>query len=456
MIESTRKALVALLFLLLAFPAGAAAVPTQVKLRVEGATQTIFEGDVTTDGHDVTTPSSGTHKCDGTNGGANPSPGPTPTTALDDGARLGAYTWDGTWFDSFQDFLIDRVGPDSATQDQFWGQYVNSQPSQVGGCQQLVGSGDEVLWAFDAFSKQHVLRLSGPASATTNEAVDVTVVDGQNGSPISGADVAGVPTGPDGHATLRFGEPGVHRLKASRADSVRSNAISLCVDPPGAEPCTSSDRTAPTVAIDAPDFASDSRSGRFAVSWQGNDGPEGTGVANYDVEARRLDLPGAPWRPLVGGTRDVFWRFGGIPGAVYEFRVRARDRAANLSAPATDATVVPFDNLDRALRYGRGWKVLRRPGAYQGSVLRSRIPGARATISFRGSRVVLIGRRLPKGGRLLVRVDGRGRRIRLRGRGRHRQALYGTLGLGGTTTHTMTLIALGGGPVEFDALAALP
>jgi hypothetical protein len=178
-------------------------------------------------------------------------------------------------------------------------------------------------------------------------------------------------------------------------------------------------------------------------------------VTSYDVEARRVDLAGAPWKPLVGRTPEVSWRFGGIPGAAYEFRARARDRAANLSAPATAGTVVPFDNLDPVLRYGNGWKVLRRDDAYQGSVLRSRRPGSRATLRFVGSHVVLIGRRLPKGGRLLVRVDGTGRRIRLRGRGRHRQVLYGTLGLG-SNQHTMTLIALGGGPVEFDAVAALP
>ena len=312
-----------------------------------------------------------------------------------------------------------------------------------------------MLWAFDAFSKQHVLRLSGPASATTGEVVDVTVVDGQDGSPVAAAEVRGEPTGTDGHARFAINEAGVYTIKATRADSVRSNALTLCVDPPGAEPCTSTDRTAPTVTVDAPDFASEQRSGRFAISWQASDGVDGSGVTTYDVDVRRVDVAGAPWNPLVNGTREVSWRFGGIPGAAYEFRVRARDRAANVSAPATAGTVVPFDNLDRGLSYSRGWKVIRRPDAYQGSVLRSRTAGSRATLRFRGSRVVLIGRRLPKGGRLLVRVDGVGRKIRLRGQGRHRQVLYGTLGLGGQE-HTMTLIALGGGPVEFDAVAALP
>jgi hypothetical protein len=54
-----------------------------------------------------------------------------------------------------------------------------------------------------------------------------------------------------------------------------------------------------------------------------------------------------------------------------------------------------------------------------------------------------------------VRVDGTGRKVRLRGRPRHRRVVYGTLGLGGRR-HTLTLIALGGGPVEIDAVAALP
>ena len=149
------------------------------------------------------------------------------------------------------------------------------------------------------------------------------------------------------------------------------------------------------------------------------------------------------------------WRFGGLPGSSYEFRVRARDRAANLSAPSSASTTVPFDNLDRRLRYGPGWRILRRPGAYQGSVLRSFRQGSRATIRFSGSRVLLIGRRLPKGGKMLVRVDGKGRRLRLRGRARHRRVLYGTIGLG-DRPHTLTMIALGGGPVEIDAVGVIP
>ncbi|MGW0830352.1 hypothetical protein [Streptomyces prunicolor] len=44
----------------------------------------------------MATATGGTHTCDGTNGGANPSAVPTPTAALDDAARRHHFTWDGT------------------------------------------------------------------------------------------------------------------------------------------------------------------------------------------------------------------------------------------------------------------------------------------------------------------------------------------------------------------------
>src|SRR2546425_921530 len=63
----------------------ALATPVTVQLRVEGATSTIFEGPVTTDGHAVDgQDGTGSHPCDGTNGGAHPSPGPTVTSSLAD------------------------------------------------------------------------------------------------------------------------------------------------------------------------------------------------------------------------------------------------------------------------------------------------------------------------------------------------------------------------------------
>src|SRR5215218_5026218 len=273
MTDRSRNALRAFPAVLLAI-GGLAAPPAlaasaAVNLRVEGASKTTFEGRVTTDAHPVTTASGGTHKCDGTNGGVNPAPGPSATAALDDGARLGGFGWDGTYNTGFDDYLVSRIGPDSQTSSQFWALLVNSTFSSVGGCQQRVNGGDEVLWAFDGFSKQHALRLSGPSSAHTGEPFSVHVADGQDGTPLAGASVGGKLTGADGNASVEFADKGIYPLKAERADSIRSNAIEVCVDPAGAAPCTSFDRSAPDVRLTLPGLIASehSRSRTLRIQW---------------------------------------------------------------------------------------------------------------------------------------------------------------------------------------------
>ena len=113
-----------------------------------------------TDGHTIEQDKNGPQPCDGTNGGANPTPGPTVTSALDD-----AVAWDGTCNPSFSDFLVNRIGSDTATDTQFWGTALNGTPTELGGCQVQVKTGDDVLWAYDMFSAKQFLELSGPRTA---------------------------------------------------------------------------------------------------------------------------------------------------------------------------------------------------------------------------------------------------------------------------------------------------
>jgi hypothetical protein len=84
----------ALLTLSLPAVSAASGAPEKIRLRIEGATSTIFAGTIKTEGHEVTTASGGTHKCDGTNLGANAEPGPTPTSAVDSAAAKKGFTWD--------------------------------------------------------------------------------------------------------------------------------------------------------------------------------------------------------------------------------------------------------------------------------------------------------------------------------------------------------------------------
>lgn len=442
----------------------AQADPVSVKLRVEGKTGTLYEKPVTTDGHNVTTGAGGTHKCDGTNGGANPSPGATSTATLDDGAKQGGFSFDATWNDGFEDFLIDRIGPDSSTSSEFWGHFNNFESSMVGGCQQRVGTGDEVLWVYDAFSKAQALNLTGPTSARTGQSFSVQATNGATGAPLAGAAVGGQVTGADGRATLSFAKAGVYRLKATRADSVRSPLLTVCVDPVGAPACTSGDKSPPALQLlaagAAGGYASDrSTSRNVSISWQGDDGA-GSGISTYDVEWRDSGgvTPKRPsgWNTLLTGTTRVSTRFRGRSGRQYEFRVTAIDRAGNRRTVTGNDLLIPIDDRDRTIfSFSRSWKRLKRNGAWGRTVVRSTKRGAAAGLRFRGTRVALIGRRLPNGGKLRVNIDGRLRTISVRGRPRHRRVLYTSRRLR-LKSHRLRVTAVGGGPVELDAVAARP
>jgi hypothetical protein len=453
---------VALAVFAIAAPA-AAADPVSVNLRVEGQSQTIFDGPVTTDGHQITTQSGGgPHPCDGTNGGAHPAPGPTATGALDDGARLNNFTWDGDWFQDFNDFVVNRVAGEAATSSQFWELGVNFADATVGGCQTRVRQGDEVLWVFDGFSKTHYLKLAGPAAATTGAPVTVTVTDGV-GAPLSGAAVGGTQTGADGKATLSFADAGIYRLKAERADSVRSNSISVCIDPPGADPCTSGDKAPPRVLdVDLPGRELVSERGRsrtMVISWQADDG-NGAGVAYYAVDVREvangIRASQSDWTPITERTATPSARFRGESGKAYQFRVTAVDRAANRGRAESNTIVMPVDDRDRKLlRFSRGWKRKPRSQAWGETVRRTTDAGRTARLRFTGRRVSLISRRIPKGGRLRVTVGGRSKVVNLRGRSAHRQVLWTSRRMR-EGAHLLRIRSLGGGPVEVDAVAPRP
>ncbi|KAF8519980.1 hypothetical protein BU17DRAFT_47263 [Hysterangium stoloniferum] len=214
--------------------AHADAIPTPnpelvVNLRIEGENTTIFEGPIFTRGHNVTTASGGNHHCDGTNNGINAFPGATCTSALDDAARSHGFSFDGTFDAEFDDFFITSIGGETQTATQFWGILLNFQFTPVGGCQQEVKIADNVLFAFDAFSKVHFLKLAGQEIAHVNQPVVLTVTDGLSGSPVSGADVNGQTSDANGQVSVTFGQIGTHGVKAEKSDSIRSNKLSVLV-----------------------------------------------------------------------------------------------------------------------------------------------------------------------------------------------------------------------------------
>jgi hypothetical protein len=283
---------VALFVLVLAAPVAPAA-PTEVNVRIEGRSETLFEGPILTEGHNVKAssdkgaPPAG-RRCNGLNNNQNPTPGLTPTAASVDAMRILGESFDGRWYaEPFEDYFITRWGPDPQDEgnDAFWGLLVNNVFTDVGGCQYQLDGGDEVLWVYDAFKDRPRLALypasysaaARPLTATAalNAPFEVEVDAWQGYSegdppaapqrtesqPFEGAAVAPtvagpggfetvdtgssetVNTGPDGRAKVSFDEPGWHRIKATVVgaggveSAVRSNRLDICVPEPPASDC---------------------------------------------------------------------------------------------------------------------------------------------------------------------------------------------------------------------------
>ncbi len=318
------RRLLALAVFVVALAAATPSLAVTVTLRVEGASTTLFEGPVETSPHVVKG-----QTCDGTNGGANPAPGPTMTGALDSSGL----SWDGTWYDSFQDFAVDRIGPDSSdlVNFRFWGLVLNFQTTQIGGCQQQVKAGDEVLFAYDLFSASGLLRLSGPAVAATGQPFTVTVADGTSGAAVGGASVGSATTDASGAATVSFAAPGTHSLKASKAGAIRSNAISVCVYDIAAGGCG--------IAATPP------------AGTAGSTPPTSTGTPP----------PGEPVQPLSGTGAES----GGASSSCHELSIRSRPIEPGQRVRLAITVALDGDRADGVqLRVrGRGVDVRVRTGA---------------------------------------------------------------------------------------------
>jgi hypothetical protein len=264
----------------------AQAAPAQVNVRIEGKAETLFEGPILTEGHnvrassDVSAPAQG-RRCNGLNNGKNPSPGPTPTAAGVDAMSLIGEDFDGRWYaEPFEDYFIKRWGPDTQEEGagEFWGVVVNNVFTDLGGCQYQLDGGDEVLWVYDAFSNRPRLLLypadySGaavpaPVTVEVGEPLGLEVdawsgynegdppsVPTRSTTPYEGAEIAPVVTNPQGFerveadspaavdsgsggkAEVTFAQTGWHRIKATaiapggEETAVRSNRLDVCVLP---------------------------------------------------------------------------------------------------------------------------------------------------------------------------------------------------------------------------------
>lgn len=227
----------------IACPNVAPPMQTNARFRIEGGSEgNVFDGCIASGPRDVTTPSGGTHECDGTNNNANPAPGGTLTTQIAAAGEAEGFGFDGTYSNQFSDFFINSISMTTSTGNQFWGVLRNLVFTARGGCQEPNFNGDEGLWAFDAFAPNRVFLKLDPEYQVvrSGETASVTLtVQGANPnsgnlSPASGATVGfGSPADSNGNIQLDVPtEPGCYQYKAERSNSIRSNAFYLTVLPP--------------------------------------------------------------------------------------------------------------------------------------------------------------------------------------------------------------------------------
>ena len=138
-----------------------------------------------------------------------------------------------TWSQSFQDFIVNRIGPDDRPRKAFWGVSRSTARSpSVGGCQHSVKNGDDVLWVYDEPRQEVPAEAHRPAHGARRHAVPVKVTDEKDGA-LAGATPWSAARSPtrSGIALLRYRTAGTRRLKARRADSLRSNQLAVKVLP---------------------------------------------------------------------------------------------------------------------------------------------------------------------------------------------------------------------------------
>jgi hypothetical protein len=220
-------------------PATASAAPVTVNLRIEGASQTVFEGPVTTDARQIPDASTGqTKPCNvrdnGGNGGRGEAQGNATTAAFDattaNGLGFSASYTGSSSFGEVNDFFVTRLGPDTAQSSPpfaYHQLYVNGAFAQTGGCQIAAVAGQEVVWGYSADANR-VLRLTAPATVRPGEPFTVTVTNALDQTAVRGATVGGGTTDARGQARVTVRERGARTLKAEAAESIRSNAATVC------------------------------------------------------------------------------------------------------------------------------------------------------------------------------------------------------------------------------------
>jgi hypothetical protein len=455
-----------------AWLATAAAEPTDVRVRIVGKTETLFEGPVLTEGHDIEASSDTEERpCDGVSPSdpENLTPGPTATAAAVDAMTIIGETFNGVWYPGRNDYLITRWGPQAEAEGESWWILVNDTLLDVGGCHYQLHEGTEVLWSFFGGSENPPLLALFPAgshaaapplTATAELDVPFTVEVLSNkpksGKPPSapertgfspytrGATVApvqtaangferplveareAVTTDAEGNASLTFTTTGWHRIMASTSGTVRSNRLDVCVPAPGQESCGQppvEDQTRAPAGVET-------EKGGGTEKGTGTEKGGGTGEHNCDgSEAQGSsqesstcsksenhapgESPPAGQTPSENGGQAHEGGAGTSDGPTAHAGTSASHAAAS-PIEIDGFTLMPFASDSPALRYHGHWRRHPERGALDGAIMLG-AADATVTVTLAPGRPAFVLRDLHRTARVEVRAAGYREKFTLRG-----------------------------------------
>jgi hypothetical protein len=428
----------------LASVGAAGAAPTVVNVRIEGASTTLFEGPVRTEGHAIKAHSEAeAHPCDGTNGGKHATPGATPTAAAVDAMSIIDEPFDGKWFPGFHDFLISSFGSEAS---EHWGVFVNATFTDTGGCQIELTEGSRVLWGSNAAkvgagARFLSLSLNGETlgaavpSTTVVAGTPLTVtvqeyVSGKEGVeatpvPATGAEVSPVATamngvqttetanpesvlsGASGTAQITFASVGWRRLKASLAGAVRSNRLDVCVVAHAGETCKA-----------RPDDEIRSVSEPPPAEEPPKEEPPKEEPPKEEPPAEELPKgpPSGGEHPATNSSGEATTSGGGQappqqpPASAGSSGVSGTISAAPPRLRLDGLILTPLDDRASSLRYRGRWHQQSETRAFQGTVTVGGV-GAGLSVHLAAGRAVLIVRDVRHRARVLLRVGAQHERL---------------------------------------------
>jgi hypothetical protein len=212
--------------LTLAVAPGAALARQKVSVRIEGATHTLQAAR-------TVQPPSGFITKFGAPAGACPADSALGALNVATHGR-----WKGTFYTSFNDFLITSIlGEKPNVKTGYWGIWVDNRYATTGACEIKLKRGDRLLFAVDsAKTHEHPLGIIAPASATTGKPFTLKVVsysDKGKATPLVGAHVrrgsSNFVSGNRGRVTITARAAGKLTYTATDKGYIRSAATTVKV-----------------------------------------------------------------------------------------------------------------------------------------------------------------------------------------------------------------------------------